>query len=108
MHVPRSKKIPDRKENTKGEEMRNRDWRKEAACRNAEIHVFYQGRGNKPKAYDVARSYCDRCPVLADCFEFIMEVESNPENGRHGMFAGMTPMQRQEYQEARDRYVPTP
>lgn len=86
--------------------MRNKEWRLEAACRGADTSIFFQGRGYGPKLYAEARSYCDRCPVLADCFEFIMEVESDPANKpRCGIFGGMTPRERDEYQAKRDAYA---
>jgi hypothetical protein len=107
MRMPPSTGIPDSEKNQikEMEKMRNKNWRNEAACRGVDIAIFYQGRGSGPRMYDKAREYCNQCPVLADCFEFIMEIELDPHNHRCGMFAGLTPKQRAAYQAQRDTNV---
>jgi hypothetical protein len=85
----------------------NRYWREEAACKGADTKLFYGERGKGKTIYKEAKKYCEQCPVLADCFQFVMEVESQPQQGmgRHGYFAGMTPLQREHYQRQRKTHV---
>ena len=80
-------------------------WQKEASCRGANIDVFFQEKGGGPYAYREAKKYCAECPVIQQCFEFIMAIEIDPAVPRYGMYAGMTPSQREDYQKHLDRNV---
>ena len=85
----------------------NKHWREEAACRGADIQLFYGQRGKGKTIYNEAKKYCEVCPVLADCFQFVMAVELEPQGGmgRLGFFAGTTQLQREEYQRQRNLHV---
>lgn len=82
------------------------NWVTQAACRGANIDLFYQDKGGGPYAYQQARRICGTCPVIQKCFEFAMATELDPSVLRYGMFAGMTPSQRAAYQQHLDRHVP--
>jgi WhiB family transcriptional regulator, redox-sensing transcriptional regulator len=43
------------------------DWRYRAACRGADLDVFFPGRG---ESAEPARRICARCPVREPCLEF--------------------------------------
>lgn len=80
-------------------------WRDNAACKGMDTQLFYSQRGGHDP-YKIARQVCEQCPVLADCFDWVMETESQPEVcGRYGYIAGMEPQQRTEYQKYRTSYV---
>lgn len=84
----------------------NQNWREQAACRGVDTQLFYAQQGKGKTVYKEAHKYCDTCPVLADCFKFVMDTENlSGEGGRHGYFAGMTPLQRKHYQRQRNIYV---
>jgi len=83
----------------------NRYWRDKAACKGAETKLFYGERGKGKTIYKEAKKYCEECPVLADCFQFVMEAEIHSGHYRHGYFAGMTPLQREHYQRQRNSNV---
>lgn len=82
------------------------NWVTQAACRGANIELFYQDKGGGPHAYKEARRICGGCTVIQQCFEYAMAVEIDPAVPRYGMFAGMTPSQRAAYQQHLDRHVP--
>lgn len=86
--------------------MNETNWVKEAACRGANIELFYQDKGGGLYAYKQARQICGQCTVIQQCFEYAMAVEIDPAVPRYGMFAGMTPSQRAAYQQHLDRHVP--
>lgn len=86
--------------------MSGNSWVKEAACRGTNINLFYQDKGGGPHAYKEARQICGECTVMQKCFTYIMSIEIDPAVPRYGMFAGMTPSQREEYQRHLDKHVP--
>jgi hypothetical protein len=79
------------------------NWQDHASCRGADINIFFEQKGGGPYAYKAARSYCANCTVMQQCFEFIMEIEQDPAVPRFGMYAGMTPSQRENYQDHLNR-----
>jgi hypothetical protein len=42
----------------------NQNWREEAACKGADIQLFYGQRGKGKTIYNEAKKYCEKCPVL--------------------------------------------
>ena len=44
-------------------------WRYRAACRGADLSVFFPGRG---ESAEPARQICARCPVRGPCLEFAL------------------------------------
>lgn len=83
----------------------NQNWREQAACKGVDTKLFYGERGHGKTIYREAKKYCEECSVLADCFQFVMEVEVCSGHYRHGYFAGMTPLQREHYQRQRNATV---
>lgn len=80
-------------------------WRDKASCKGMDTQIFYSQRGGHDP-YRIAKQVCDQCPVLLDCFQWIMEIENRPETfGRHGYIAGMEPGERLAYQKYRDNNV---
>lgn len=69
-------------------------WRLDAACREADVRLFFDDgqRYRGDAGYREARAYCERCTVIADCTEFIMDAERGAY--RIGYVAGMTPAER--------------
>lgn len=62
-------------------------WVQDAACREVEGNLwFVEGKG---KQYTEARSICDRCSVVAACFEYALRTDQT-----EGMWAGLSPIQR--------------
>lgn len=69
---------------------------KDAACKGHPLEIFFPD-GEKPmsEALDLARSYCDTCPVRVECFLMAMEAEDGESaDYRAGIYAGTTPQQR--------------
>ncbi len=57
------------------------DWRYRAACRGADLSVFFPGRGEPAEP---ARQICAGCPVRQPCLEFALS------NGiTHGIWGGL-------------------
>lgn len=81
-------------------------WVNNAACRGADIDMFFQEKGGGPHAYKEARQICGQCTVMQQCFEYIMGIEIDPAVPRFGFFAGMTPSQRGAYQTHLEKHVP--
>ena len=52
-------------------------WRERAACRGADLGLFFPGRG---ESAEPARRVCARCPVCEPCLEFAL---------RHGITHGI-------------------
>jgi WhiB family redox-sensing transcriptional regulator len=44
-------------------------WMREAACRGADVNVFFPSRGEPTEA---ARELCDRCPARAPCLSYAL------------------------------------
>lgn len=65
----------------------------EAACLNAPVELFYD-----VKLYaDVARVFCENCPIKEQCLQDCLEAEQYPVDGkrfRSGVFGGLSPSAR--------------
>ena len=57
------------------------DWRGRAACRGAELHVFFPGRG---ESAEPARQICARCPVRQPCLDYAIS-----HGIVHGIWGGL-------------------
>ena len=57
------------------------DWRDRAACRGAELHVFFPGRGEPAEP---ARRICARCPVREPCLDYAIS-----HGIVHGIWGGL-------------------
>ena len=56
-------------------------WRYRAACRSADLDVFFPGRGESAEA---ARRICAECPVRQPCLEFALSHAIT-----HGIWGGL-------------------
>lgn len=65
------------------------DWMDRAACKGLPSRVFFLDDDEQPD-YATARHVCSGCPVRSECLGYALEL-----NIRHGMFAGLTPTQRE-------------
>ncbi len=81
------------------------DWMREAACHDTPRDVFFpsvlpnriRDRGLLlDRQWDEARTYCNRCPVRAECLEFAIDTDT-----RTGMYGGKTPDERATIQRRR-------
>ena len=65
----------------------------EAACANVPVDLFYDR-----KLYeDVARVFCENCPIKEQCLQDCLEAEQYPVDGkrfRSGVFGGLSPSAR--------------
>jgi WhiB family transcriptional regulator, redox-sensing transcriptional regulator len=57
-------------------------WRDRAACRGADLEVFFPGRG---ESAEPARQICAECPVREPCLEFAVS-----HGIVHGIWGGLT------------------
>ena len=57
-------------------------WRSRAACRGADLNVFFPGRG---ESAEPARQVCAGCPVQQPCLEFALS-----QGEVHGIWGGLT------------------
>ena len=65
------------------------DW-EQAACRGISSDLFYIDDNNEARRYMPAiRKICNSCPIVGDCAEYAVW------NEMHGVWAGMTPTERQ-------------
>lgn len=84
------------------------DWQADAACRGHDLNIMFP---RTPRHYPPietgkhrsqncplckAKEICRTCPVLIDCGLYILRIESSTgAAGRWGIWAGMTPGERQ-------------
>jgi WhiB family transcriptional regulator, redox-sensing transcriptional regulator len=69
-------------------------WQDEAACGEIGYELFFPGRGQEQDAAK-AKAVCAGCPVISPCLEYALEQEARPDTiGRHGVFGGTTPAER--------------
>ncbi len=72
----------------------DRDWRRDAACRDLDVSVFYHP--DNERGYDLlrrdrdAKAICARCRVRRAC---LAEALAAPE--RYGVWGGLTPEERE-------------
>lgn len=71
------------------------EWRADAACRDADLDLFFPGIGDDARP---AKAMCARCPVQSACFD-----EGLWED--HGVWAGTTPKERRRLRSIRTRGV---
>ena len=57
-------------------------WRERAACRGADLDLFFPGRGEPA---DPARRVCARCPVREPCLDYALR-----HGITHGIWGGLT------------------
>ena len=65
-------------------------WRERAACRGAELDVFYPERG---ETAEPARQVCAACPVRQPCLEYALSNRIT-----HGIWGGLTDRERRPLQ----------
>ena len=81
-------------------------WRLRAACREADPDLFYPSPDNPNDAVApkrVIETYCNHCPVVADCLEFAVQ-----QGETFGIWGATTPRQRVELklrEKARQRAI---
>lgn len=66
--------------------MRDEEWRSAAACREADLELFYSERESDEQE---ALAYCDRCPVLETC-----RAVALTDREEHGVWGGTTGAER--------------
>ncbi len=67
-------------------------WMVHAACGDADRTIFYPVSA----PYTKARAYCNACEVSGECLAWALEAEGFADHGgRHGMFGGTTPRERE-------------
>ena len=83
-------------------------WQADAACQGADTNLFFventQGRppGEPADPYTEARTYCSRCPVIAECLQWAIA------NREHGFLGGMTADERTNAARRKARGIKTP
>lgn len=75
-------------------------WVQSAACRTIGFDAFFPEYGASHEDWDAVRAIClNRCPVLADCRDWVMRTElGNDHKTRFGVTAGMSPLERKKYE----------
>ena len=72
------------------------EWRRRAACRGKPTALFFAGRG----AWGPALAICARCPVQAQCLDYVSHPERSTRRGDSwawaevGVWGGRTPRDR--------------
>ncbi|SFK74839.1 WhiB family transcriptional regulator [Streptomyces pini] len=75
----------------------NEAWRDRAACLGADTDLFFPETGGPNNGTSRALAICARCPVVAECREYIDRVESSPGYRTfHGVWGGATADERQD------------
>lgn len=77
--------------------LRENDWVKDAACRDADPDIFFEHNGHADGAISVteAKGYCngneyvEECPVRVQCLEYAMVA-----NERYGVWGGLDEAER--------------
>ena len=67
-------------------------WFEQAACKNAEVTVFFPADAREPDAWHRARAVCSLCPVRKPCLAMVIDLENTDD--KWGMFGGLTPYER--------------
>lgn len=65
-------------------------WMASAACKGQDLAEFYPGPGQPARG----RRWCRGCTVRLDCLDWVMAVE--PTYGRHGLWGGLIPQERED------------
>ncbi|MFC8597759.1 WhiB family transcriptional regulator [Isoptericola sp. NPDC057191] len=75
-----------------------RAWREHATCAGWDIDrtdPWFPAEPGRPDAYALAKSLCDGCPVLDECFREVMALEAGTSKYyREGVYAGLDPDER--------------
>lgn len=77
------------------------DWHEHASCRGYDINLFFPDYNGGKKAFAIAKQICQSCPVIAECLDNQLKLESFDD--QWGMFGGKTPQERKEIRYKRDR-----
>jgi WhiB family redox-sensing transcriptional regulator len=79
------------------------EWMDRANCRGVGPELFFPDPGGDgPGSYRFAAGICARCPVIFECRNFALKMESG-EKSRHGMWGGLNPAQREDLAAVRRR-----
>ena len=70
------------------------DWREQANCRGTDTEMFFAGADGTSDPLGVRAWACGPCPVRGECLTDALMREALPRIGRHGIYGGMTPMER--------------
>lgn len=77
-----------------------RDWVAQAACRDADLDLFYGSDHIHPRdakvRFDQAKAICRECPVRIECLDYALA-----NYDRHGIWGGMGPKARERLQKER-------
>jgi len=65
-------------------------WRELAACRGADLNLFFPGRG---ESAEPARQVCARCPVREPCLDYATSNQIT-----HGVWGGLSELERRALQ----------
>lgn len=77
-----------------------KDWQTHAECLGAGTHVFFPDidKGEHgDRMWEKARSICRVCTVTEECLSYVLPFEK-VTGRRDGMFGGMTPKERDQYE----------
>jgi len=77
------------------------EWHEYASCRGHDLNVFFPEYNGGEKGFATARKICQSCPVIAECLDNQLRLESFED--QWGMFGGRTPRERKEMRNRRDR-----
>lgn len=64
--------------------------------------MFFPENAQSDRVWDRARTICGSCPVRSDCLEFALSYEDLED--RWGMYAGLTPNERNLIRNERRKY----
>lgn len=67
-------------------------WIDQAACKDADVSIFFPRDAREPDAWQIARSICGLCPVRKKCLALVIDLD--PTDDKWGMFGGLTPYER--------------
>lgn len=74
------------------------NWKEWASCVEVPAEMFFTEEGEsygRIEITQVIQSVCGNCPVSGECLDYAMEQEAGfPPHLRHGVYGGMTPMER--------------
>lgn len=77
--------------------MSDNSWRMDALCRQGDPNLWYPANGNRNADTRLAKDWCEACPVIDQCRDYIVKFErGEPADKRFGVWAAMTPRERAE------------
>lgn len=71
------------------------DWRDDAACRDADVELFF---AHDDASIEAALSFCRTCPVRQECLEYALQAGE-----RYGVWGGTTELERRQLARQRRR-----